>query len=300
MTQIRRYPYLTPSSSRVIFNNWTLLQNGEIKSLGAILPDWDPAVSVTASIPVQVDLAGVLDDCHLAADAHLRLAALWKSNGTFLRGRGDVVDLNTNGISHTLHLTVQIEGIKLAESVELYAQLILVHPGSVPSSHFSARLPGSILVQSKPHKITLEGSGARFPVEVVDFTNTRFPAEAGWYLYWDPGDLHQSVLANVRLYINSRHVRVKQAVSENGPDDFGICEAIRYDTARALIYGALENDEFVQDPDSFEQGSVGVAVRNMLRLYFPQISFDELRSNSKSEGFDAALQEKLHIFWQEG
>jgi len=283
----------------VLLGSWVVINDTETKTLENFLSDWDPAVSLTAAIPVTIDVQGVLDDCGLAADARMRLVTAWKSSGTFLRGCGEAVDLVSSTPYHEMFIKVNVQGIKLAESLELSLQLLLLHPGSNTGNPFAPYLPGSVLAKSPPHRVLLEGYGARFPVEVIDFTNTRFPTDAGWCLYWEPSDLYQSVMANVRLYINSRHERVKRAVSEDRPEDFDIRDAIRYDVARTLIHGALAVDEFVDHPESYEPGTIGRAVKNMIRMYFQQIDFRELRSNSKSEDFDAILQEKLHLFWQE-
>lgn len=299
MTRIQSLPYLTPSPKRIILGDWQIVQNGSANLLDDLLPDWDPAVSIEASISVQMDLEGVLSDCNLGMDAGLRLAAVWHSPGTVLRGCGDRVDLNTAGASDDIALHVKVGGIYLSKAVELSIHLLLIEPG-IRGKQFAPRLPGSILAQSKPHQVVLEGEGARFPVEVIDFSVTHFATEAGWVLHWDPDDLHQTVLGDMRLYINSLHPRVKRAVSENLDEDFDIRDTIRYDVARALAYGALNNQEFVANPNAFEDGSVGAAVRNMLQLYFPQFSFAELRDRTlQPQLFDPRLQEKLRIFWRE-
>lgn len=299
MTRIQSLPYLTPSPERIMFGDWQIVNNGNLNPLSELLPDWDPAVSIEAATSVQMDLDGVLSDCNLGTDASLRLAAVWYSPGTVLKGCGDRVDLGKTGNPLDIELCVKVDGTNLSKAVELSVNLILVKPGT-EAKRFAPRLPGSILARSKPHHIVLEGEGARFPVEVIDFAATHFATEAGWVLYWDPQDLHQTVLGDVRLYINSRHQRVKRAVSEGLDEDFNIRDAIRYDVARTLAYGVLSNEEFIANPNAFEDGSIGAAVRGMLWLYFPQSSFAELRDRIRQpQLFDPRLQEKLRIFWRE-
>jgi hypothetical protein len=299
MTRIQSLPYLTPAPGRMMLGNWQIVRNKIAAPLSELLPDWDPAVSIQATVSVQVDLDGILSDCNLASDASLRLAAAWYCPGTVLRGCGDRVDLNKANTSKNIELCTEVEGINLAKAAEFSVRLVLLHHGA-DVKKFAPKLPGSILAQSNPYRVIIEGEGPRFPIEVIDFSDTYFATNAGWVLRWDPQDLHQTVLGDIRLYINSQHERVKRAVSENLLEDFDIREAVRYDVARTLIYGALSRDEFVADPDAFEDGSIGAATRNMLRVYFPEFSFSELRDRiQRPESFDPRLQEKLRLFWRE-
>ncbi len=297
MTQIKRLPYLTPSPERISVGEWNLIRQDGIFSIGELLPDWDAAVNIEAVVSVALDVPGIYEDCRISRDAQLRIAALWESHGTVLRGRGDVVDLNLLQPVNKVDLRLFAQGINLAKRVDLIVSLVLVEANT--AAPLAPKLPGSLLFL-KTKTVILEGEGARFPVEMINFADTHYPSDAGWVLFWDPDNLHQTVLGDIRLYVNSQHERIKRAVSENRPEDFDIREAIRLDVARTLIYGALNNTEFVENPDAFESLSVGAAVRNMLRLYFPQTSFTQLRDNSRQpQSFEPKLQEKLRAFWEE-
>lgn len=299
MTRIRKPPYLTPVPERFTVGDWVLISDESSEPLVDLFPTWEPAVSISAYVPVKIDILGVFEDCNLGLDAHLRLGAVWNSSGTVLRGCGDFIDLNPDNSKDELKLGVKVEGIKLAKSIDLGLQLILVAPSSQPKP-FAPKLPGSILWQSQPCSILLEGEGARFPVEVIDFSHSIYPDEAAWALHWDPHNLHQTILGDVRLYFNAKHDRVIQAVSGNKPEDYDLREAIRFDVARSLIYGALNNEEFVENPDVFEDGSVGSAVQNMLRLYFPDMPVSDIYlSSEQQQTFEPKLQAKLRAFWSE-
>lgn len=301
MTKIIRTPYLTPTSDRLQLGDWYFNQHDNWQPLTALLPDWDPAVPVTASISVAVDVQGVLEDCNLGQDAVIRVGALWNSSGTVLRGAGTYFDLDSTEEPQKKYLQVYIDGTYLAKSLEFLVQLILVSAGGFHKS-FAPRIPGSILFSSNPFNVLLEGEGDRFPVEVIDFSSkhSSYPSDAGWVLHWDSTDLHQTVLGDMRLYLNSNHEHVIEACSGGSSENRDLREAIRFDVARTLIYGALNNDEFVEKPDLYEPGSVGAAVRAMLRLYFPEISFSQLQNNSRQQqSFDPKLQATLRAFWPE-
>lgn len=301
MTAIRKPPYLTPLPERFIVGDWVLISDESSTPLTDLFPIWEPSVSISTYVPVKIDILGILEDCNLGLDARLRLGAVWSSSGTVLRGHGDLADLNLNDSGEELKLGIKVEGINLAKSLDLSLQLILAAPSSQPKS-FAPKLIGSILWQSELHHVLLEGEGARFPVEVMDFSQaySPYPNDAAWVLHWDPHNLHQTVLGDVRLYFNAKHERVVQAVSNNKPEDFDLREAIRFDVARSLIYGALDNDEFLENPDGFEDGSVGSAVRNILHLYFPDMPVSDIQLDSKQQQtFEPKLQAKLRSFWEE-
>lgn len=298
MSVIQRLPYLTPPAEYIDIGEWYLLNDEDVDVLGELLPNWDPALNIRAAVEVKLDLEGIYQSCRLGQDAVLRLAAIWESPGTVLKGRGDSTDLQLYQSPEQMQLTMEVEGIKLAQKLNLIVNLILLHPGSNPQA-LAPRNIGSILAQ-KSQSVLLEGEGARFPTEVIDFKDTHYPSDAGWALYWDPDNLEQTISGEVRLFINARHERIVRAVSKNLPEDYGIRESVRFDLARTLIYGALANMEFVEAPDSFKPGTVGAAVRNMLRLYFPETPFSQLRTNSQQpQSFDPKLQDRLRAFWEE-
>lgn len=278
--------------------DWVRISDDRSEVLGNLFPIWEPAVSINTFVPIKVDVLGIFEDCNLEPDARLQLGAVWSSSGTMLRGRGDLIDLNSADNGKELRLGVKVDGTKLAKSLDLSLQLILAAPNDHPRP-FAPKLPGSILWQSDFHHVILEGEGARFPVEVIGFSYSMYPDDAAWVLHWDPHNLHQTILGDVRLYFNAKHERVIQAVSNNKLEDFDLREAIRFDVARTLIYGALSNEEFLENPDGFENGSVGSAIRNMLYLYFPGLSISDIQSNSEQEQtFEPKLQAKLRAFWR--
>jgi hypothetical protein len=296
MMQIRKLPYLIPSSKYIDVGIWQTYSDGHLIPLDTSMPNWDPAITLQASINVDVNGFGILEDCGFSSDAELSIAAVWSSEGTMLRGVGSKKIITYEPFASEYNLRVEIEGLKLAKWVDLSVQLVLVTP-SIEKKPFAAKYAGSILFKSTPLRVYLQGEGARFPIEVIDFGNTQYPNDAGWALFWDPFNLHQTALGDLRLYINARHNRVKSAVSESRPEDYDLRESIRFDIARLLIQGALNNDDFVENPDQYGSDSIGAVIRNMIRNYFPQIDLADLRDEiHNSQTFDPKLQDKLRLF----
>ncbi|GAB4523333.1 MAG: hypothetical protein OHK0046_36880 [Anaerolineae bacterium] len=299
MTTIKSLPYLTPMPTHIQVDDWHRVTSLEgMYPLGKTFPEWDPAVSVQAETRVTINVPAVFKDCRLNSDAVLRIAAIWESAGSGLKGKGSHQNIHYSSDSQVIQLSVDASGVQLAKEVELQALLILLEPGSNPQT-FAPRLPGSTLFKDA-YTVQLEGDGARFPTEVIDFTETQYPTNAGWALEWNSTELDYSVLGDLRLYINARHHRVMQAVSSTSEDGFDIREAIRFDIARSLIYGALQNPQFVENPEQYEDGSVGAAVHNLLRAYFPQYTTKDLQAQiNQPQTFEPRLQEKLRVFWSE-
>jgi len=296
MTQIKRLPYLCPSENNIEVGEWQMIQDGEVQCIKNTLPSWDPAVSLKGFATIKIKTGEIYRECNFGNDAVLALVSVWHSEGTMLRGVGEKIILsNRPGVSEYI-INIDVEGLLIAKWIDLSIELVLVNAGSNPSP-ITAKFPGSILFQSKPFRIYLEGEGARFPVEVIDFSQTQYPDEAGWALFWDPYNLHQSVLGDLRLYINSRNERVSQAVSGNKEGDYEIQEAIRYDVARILIEGALNNDEFISNPETYAQDSVGFMIKNMIWNYFPNTDLYSLRDElQNSLLFEPKLQDKFRLF----
>ena len=102
------------------------------------------------------------------------------------------------------------------------------------------------------------------------------------------------------LLINSSISQVKSAVSTPTPFYFekAIASAMRFDVGRTLISGALNNREFVEDPYSFEDGSVGEVIRNLLNVLFPAETAQSLPNSRDFDAylFDCALQGRFRLF----
>jgi len=301
MSQIQKLPYRTPSEKSISFGTWmTDLEYGAQKPLNDIIPSWDPATKLRASIDVTINYKKIKQECGFKSDINLRLASFWFSEGTLLKGCSDYKDVNFKNNQEEYKLYIDLEGKNLSKRVKIWVELLLLEVPKENKMPFTAKIIGSVLAKSIPYQVILEGEGPRFPIEIIDFRDTNYPSDAGWFLQWDANDLNKQILSDVRLFINSSHERIKVAVTSESDEYFDIRETIKYDIARILLIGALENEEFIADPDQYSDGSVGAAVRTMLNLYYPQIQITHIRENSKRlEFFDAVLQEKLKIFQKE-
>lgn len=300
MSRLHKLPYLLPKADRVKVAEWNLVTSDGSRALGALFPEWDAAMPVYVTAAVEVDFSGILTDCDLSSDSVLRLAATWYSAGTGLRGGGSSVDLNSHLADRPLALEVKADGAVLAKSIMLSVVLVMLQSGT-GSGPLAPKMPGSLLWRDE-RTVLLEGEGTRFPMEVIDFAESAWlPENAAWFLDWNPDDFDQSILGAVRLYINARHERVKQAVSGLNKLDRAIREVIRFDVARIMVAAALNNEEFITQPESYPNGTVGAALRRLLYILFPGESFQSVRKelNYFPQHFECRLQHSLKLFWNE-
>ncbi|TPG34659.1 hypothetical protein EAH80_11280 [Mycobacterium hodleri] len=72
---------------------------------------------------------------------------------------------------------------------------------------------------------------------------------------------------------------------------------VTFDVARSLIFGALRNDRFVDDPEDFEDGSVGRMLFELITMCWPGSQLPSLRSRivEDSSRFNAELQARFGV-----
>jgi hypothetical protein len=301
MTKIQAFPFRRPAPEHISADDWQITGGSDIPEF---LPHWEPASSISVHRSLKIKPAGIKTDCLLDRTAVIRVAAVWHSPGTSLRGAGDRVDLAVSDPTAeiTLKLNMKMDGVLLAGQVKLETHIILLDPGK-EQLILSPSRPGSLLWHDED-VIILEGNAARFPVELVDFKELGWlPEKAAWYLDWNSEDLHQMALGGLRLFVNTRHEQVKLAITSTTPDPSAqlISSAIRFDIGRMMIVGALQNDDFVKNSDSYdkEEGSIGLAIKRLLQTVFPNEAFSALchRCTNEPFKFECELQGKLGLFW---
>ena len=71
-----------------------------------------------------------------------------------------------------------------------------------------------------------------------------------------------------------------------------------FDVARSLVHGALDNEDFVQRPEEFEEGTIGRMLSEILGLYWPGVPVATLctRLREQPQRLDAELQAALGLF----
>jgi hypothetical protein len=148
----------------------------------------------------------------------------------------------------------------------------------------------------------LEGSGARFPIQVIDFDKAGIAAgtRGAWLLIWNPEHLEIPVLGGLRLLLNSAHPTIQRLITEGPakPDLRAVQSTLRHDIRRQMVLGAIGNPDFDRD-DDYGEGTLGSALQGILDVTFGDEELDSIRGlyqKNRSE-FEVRLQAKSGLFW---
>ena len=266
---VRAWPYRRPLN-RVDADKWQLgATAGE--PLPMALPDWDYTTDITMSRVVQVDLAGVREDCGLPADVGLRLSVRYWPSTSLIKRSGFREALPTRGDKVVCEVRVAAEGSELGG--ELTIETLLELASDLPySDPFVATRAGSIL-WSDQTRMHLEGSAGLLPVAPVSFREAGLPAGAAWYVSMDGGDWQQAAMGSLLVLLNEDNPVIRgalEAEKKDAPGDlWGLLEV---DIVCDLVGRALDDEAFLDEPvteqDDNGQGiTMAGLVRALVRTY---------------------------------
>ncbi|ENC6369354.1 hypothetical protein ABKX81_000912 [Aeromonas veronii] len=293
-------PYKRASAQRLIAEGWEILTDKQYTLLPPILSGLDYSSFLTLRRKIILDVHGVRSDCGLAHDVSLLATASWSSPGTMLRRKLASTPIVDEDNPCIIELAGDVAYSNIAETLHIDTSILMVsRPKS--STQLTARHIGTVLLQER-QTVHLDSSQSFFPVEVVDFSKGYWAnPEAGWRLSWNVFNLDQSFLGSVRLLINAAHPRVVHAVTGETPnaEALAIRSAIYFDTAKALVNGALTSEEFLERNGDYADGSCGKVIYAMLHMLFPSDSIKGLAAaaSQRPEQFSTDLQSRLRLFW---
>lgn len=288
-------PYLLPPDESVDAEPWRTPD-------GAQLPDrldhWDPFTEVEATRSLTVDVDLVRSACRLPDDTTLAVVASWRSDRTRLSGGADPVELGAMDGTLRVPIEITVPGSTSGGRVELVTEVVLRSAGSGPSP-LSPRRPGAVLWRDRAH-LVVEGAAARFPLTAVEFESIpRLPAQGLWALDWSAEDLEAPVSASLRLLVNSRDGGVLDALRSGSSDvRSGVIRGfVVYDVARTLVEGALSSEPFVAGPESYQEGTLGRMLFELLASAWPGVPVEALARRLRDDRprLDAELQAHLGV-----
>jgi hypothetical protein len=288
-------PYLLPPEDVMGALPWSTADGTEI---GDRLEHWDPFTDLELVRTIEVDLDVVRDACQLGDDATFAITATWSCSTTRLGGCSPVVELGLHQGAVRAALELSIPGAMAGGRLSLLTRLVLRDPGAQPSMISPQRAGATLWVEKS--QVALEGGASRFPITAVDFAQTRhFPDEAAWALDWNPDDLEIPVLGGLRLLVNSGHDTLPDLLRSGSADPRtrAVRAFVMFDVARGLVTGALRNDRFVENPEAFEEGSIGRMLSDLLATCWPGMPASTLRARSVDEAprFNAELQARFGV-----
>jgi hypothetical protein len=235
------------------------------------LPNWDPATDLHLAREVLINVPLLRGSAALDSEAEVILVPTIRSDATGIRIAGRPATIDLSGEAETRHqVSLHVRGSALGGTVSVATTLTWMAGPNV--SGLGPTLPGSEL-WSDGERCVLEGDSARFPVSAAPFSELpTLDPSAAWNLDWEPSRLEEPVLGAVRLLINAEHPRVRDSIL-SGSEEPGadvVRAFVHYEVARTLICAALANEEFLADPEYFDEGSVGRAIADLIQMHWDE------------------------------
>jgi|SRR5690554_223124 len=262
--------------------------------------NWDYQVDLSYSRMLELNKAAIWEHCCLAKDAAISIFAEWSTSlSSYARARSPEHILTydseeTESRREEIELNLPISGSEVGG--ELYLEtIVLVHdPGST-------RLPGATqagsILWSERQEFILEAPGARLPICVENFNN--FPEKfddpnASWHVELAVDGLEHSASVGMVIYLNSCKKALMSLLTPEEPSAASVLliEMLRFDVQRQLLMMALRDEAFTDPTYDYLEGSLGGALRMVLRNVFNNASLPEVKSlfEHSPERFESQLQ----------
>jgi hypothetical protein len=267
-------PFLVPPRSAISHGGWHLNTVEGDTALPRELPHWDYQTLLELAAPVSVDRKVVTRACEIAWDSGLDLLVMARSSHTkaeIVAQRLEVPDRDRFDLAVELALL----GAELGGRLTLETLLVATDPK--PLGPLAAQQPGSILWR-QVHWTDLEGVGAQFPTDTLDFSHTGRDPKAGWELRIDLTDPEARFMSAARLTLNSGNPAIARLLKgEKDERTDQLRRTLHWDVTRQMVALALVTDEVTAleiDPDAT---SVAGILRNLLASIWPHESVVTLR-----------------------
>jgi hypothetical protein len=274
-------PYLLPPEDCVAESAWTL---GDSQHLPDRLEHWDPYTDMQISRALEIDTDNLRDSCRLGPDSTFAVVASWYSNRTRLLGPSAVVELGELSGLVRAPVVLDVPGGSVGGRLALRTHLVLRHAGNSATT-ISPRREGSVLWTDEV-RLALEGGASRFPITAIDFGDVpRLPQDGSWSLEWDVEQLDAPVMGAIRLVVNSRDEALVAALrtGSSDPRSSVVRSFVMFDVARTLVEGALANERFIEDPEAYDEGSLGRLLFELLVLCWPGVPIRGLATRARED-----------------
>src|SRR5690606_14364692 len=148
------------------------------------MPHWDYQTVLELAAAVSVDRRLVTEACSVEWKSKLHVLVMARSSHTNVQIQAAKLEVPLSD-AFDLAVKVSLDGRHLGG--RLFLETLLVATDPKPIGPLAPRHPGSILWR-KQHWTDLEGIGAQFPTESIDFQRSGRDPRAGWELRIDLSD----------------------------------------------------------------------------------------------------------------
>lgn len=279
MTGPVAFPFRTLSTASVETDPWMFsLDGGRAEPLEGYLEDWDNASSIEVHRRIRIDFGAAAEELAIASeDLRLGLALqVGTGPGRMPRLLRTVQRRMVTPTEADFEIREIIPGAGLARQLELRT---ILHLAEAPATGgaMAPRLSGARL-WADAHNLQLEGSAARFPVEIISFTE-RFHGQAAtralWRLHWVPGEPARDFHGAVRLQLNGDR---KDFIERVNAEDPLTIQTMMADVISTLCERCLEDEEHDADLSDGDPNSVGGRVRAWLDMGWPGKTLSNIRA----------------------
>lgn len=292
----RALPYRVPPEHVVDAGDWKLVLDDDHIPMPTELLHWDYLTDIELCRNAWIDVDRARERAGLGDDSVLILAAVWTSSGSNLRGPGEQIPITTCGFQF-IETTFKLTGAELGGTLILDTALVVADPG-IYTRPAAPHRAGSVLWSDR-HSLRLQGDAPQFPIAVIDFDKTVFPACAAWHL--QIGDnLDRATMGSLLLLVNEQNDAAVAAVQNAGrPRDTDklVFSAIKADVSRIMVEHALRQNVF-QDGAEFGKDTLGETLSNLTTQLFPNTSITDLRLRMELQPnlFASDIQNSVKLF----
>lgn len=258
-------PFVVPSAGTVTASRWQRLSDGVPEPLPDHLPDWDQNTRLSLRSTIEVDLAAVVAETGLPLSM-LVWAVGWQVRESGLVGRPRLYPAG----EASFDMELEIPPDETGNTLILTRRLVLGRSTGASDQPLLARLAGSVL-WSDETILRLSGTGAAFPVEVVDFAKISYlsrHARNSWYLEL-PTSVDQPVLGGLLLMVNAADTVLADAVKALQPNEVqqALIQLMQEQIVELMVRWALSRWEELPEADD---GSIGAVARILAERVLPE------------------------------
>lgn len=284
MAHYRVLPHAVASTESIrLVRWWFRLEDGDVRELPEAIEGWDYNSRLVVGADFEINLAELSASSGLPPHAITAVASLdCPTVAERFTSRSPVVD-------GTQSIDVELPRGRGADAISVSLHLVAELSPSLESTATETRT-GARLFDSAPQRARLEGTGDRFPVEVIKFSSIGLEP-APWTIITDFDDLNDAFMGSVRLFVNSEHPL--GAAASNPTDTGSSALVMQIDTMRLLISEVSRSGMY--DPTlSWSEGSVADVVGSMCTAYFNR-QLDTMINllTSDPAGFERSLYDAI-------
>lgn len=284
MTNSDVYPYFVPASNAWQLPRWEISSEEDWIALPEWIEGWDPDTSLFLRSEIHADIAKIRSETFLASDAGLVLTISWKSSSSLMSGTALIVEL----VRDITHVEVELPADRIGGVISILTTISL-GTESLHAAPGAAQFAGSMFL-SYETRVAIEGTGAMFPVAIVDFAATPFDINSSWKLEASD-ELSAPFLGGFQLLLNARDAALVGAVASKKNDIQGalLIDQLESELAALMIEMSFKARRELESQVEWEPDTIGYVLMRFLRDARSLGITDSMHAEENTPAFRAKL-----------